>query len=280
MDNLQKFLRFFCACAPGIAIGFWIAQKLGFFWPIGAIIGASLSYLLVEWRVVVLAIPKAYDKATSWQPDKELWRYRGLAVIAFLSVISSCAVLFLGVIWLDSHVVLGFFSGKPISAIPKTPLFFVIAGGFAIAVSTFLTMCMWLFVMLSFLIKRNSTTGVFKEDELGKMFREGIKFGNPLAVFFYLPIKGLWNLPKGVRWIWKMAIWKFCLFFGRFLKELLFNIHSQKRVLCATTTFISVASGYMVDGSLVTFTIIGAVAGGLYSISPWRNWVLVKTNLN
>lgn len=278
MGTFEKLVRFFCACAPGIAVGLWLASQLGFWWPLGALVGAVVSYVLIEWKVAVLAIPKAYSRATSWQPDKELWYYRRLAILGFLSITSSCVVLSLGTLWLDSYVgPSGFFSNIAVYAIPKKILFFVVMINSGIAFASFITACLWLFAMLSLEIKRDSTTGVFQNYEFSKMVREAIEFGNPLAVFFYWPAVGLGNLPKIAAWFFRNVVWKILLFCGRFLKQFVSIIHSRKRTLCATTTFITVVIGYAVDGDLVTFTIAGAIIGALYSVSPLRDWVVVKT---
>ena len=53
---MEKMIRFFCACAPGIAIGLWLARQLGWWWPLGAVSGAMISYFLVEWKVVILLL--------------------------------------------------------------------------------------------------------------------------------------------------------------------------------------------------------------------------------
>ena len=273
MGLFEKLTRFFCACAPGIAIGLWSAHQLGFWWPVGALIGAMASYLLVEWKGVVLAIPKACSRATSWQPDKELWVYRRLAILGFLSVISSSVVLLLATIWLDAYAGPTGLFDKASSEITTTPLFFVVVGGFGIALASFITACSWLFAMLYLVIRREVG---FMDYGYDKMFREAIKFGNPLAVFFYWPARGLWNTPRGIMWFFSNVVWAVLLFCGRFSRALLFIIHSRKRTLCAATTFITVVIGYVVDGDLIAFTLVGAAIGGLYSISSWRDWVIVK----
>lgn len=265
MNNYQKFLRFFCACAPGIAIGFWIAQELGFFWPIGAGIGAMISYMLVEWKAIVYAIPEAWDRAISWRPDRFAWKCRGLAGLGFLSIFSSSLIFFIAVMHvLTRNVFLANF--------PDSSKVIFIISLFICGVSM-LWSFLWFLEELGVIPTGNG--GIVKHNlptETQRLMRV-IKNGNPLAVFIYWPIKGLFKFVTLV--ISKFI--PFCIEFGNFLKEIIFTIHSQKRVLCATTTFIAVVSGYMLDGDLITFTIAGAVAGGLYSISPWRNWVLVKT---
>lgn len=275
MGLFEKLTRFFCACAPGIAIGLWSAHQLGFWWPVGAVIGALVSYLLVEWKENASAAARAYGKVASWQPDRVLWRYRGLIILGFLSMASSCSVLILGSIWLNSHMGPTSFFDSSLNDIPKTPLFSVVLGVFLMGVLCSFVACLWLFVGLMFskalyLSDTGSDTGGFQT-----MSMEAIRFGNPLAVFFYWPVVGLWNSPKVIPWFFR-SVGAGLAFCGRFIKEFLFIIHSRKRTLCAATTFITVVIGYVVDGDLIAFTLVGAAIGGLYSISSWRDWVIIK----
>ena len=210
MGLFEKLTRFFCACAPGIAIGLWSAHQLGFWWPVGALIGAMASYLLVEWKGVVLAIPKACSRATSWQPDKELWVYRRLAILGFLSVTSSSVVLFLATICLDAYAGPTGFFGNTYYEITKTPMFFVVMGGFGIALSFFLVACLWLFTMLCLVIRRDSATVGFVDCAYDKMFRETIKFGNPLAVFFTGQREGCGTRPEVLCGFSVMSSGRFC----------------------------------------------------------------------
>lgn len=106
--------------------------------------------------------------------------------------------------------------------------------------------------------------------------RDMIKLANPLAIFFYWPARGLWNAPRGIGWFFKNVVWEVLLFFGRFSQAMLFIIHSRKRTLCATTTFMTVVIGYVVGGDLITFTIAGAAIGALYSVSPLKKWVVIQ----
>lgn len=257
MNNFQKFLRFFCACAPGIAIGFWMAEKAGFFWPIGAIIGAGISYLLVDWKEVVLAVPKAWNKAISWKPDKFAWRCRGLIFLGFLSALSSCALFFVGGMIFCMYLPPDVSSNPPQNIKELGICFLLTAAG----------------VLYSFTYLINELTSINIPFMGVRKYKKFINNSNPLAVFIYWPIKGLVMV---VVFVWDRFI-PSCIDFGNFLKEVIFTIHSDKRVICATVTFITVVSGYMVDGGLVTFTIVGAIIGGLYSISPWRKWVIEKT---
>ena len=91
---MDRFIRFFFACAPGIAIGLWLARQLEFWWPLGAVAGAMTSYALVEWKEVIRAVPSAIDQSSDvladWLLDATMWKARaviwGASVSVFLSV--------------------------------------------------------------------------------------------------------------------------------------------------------------------------------------------------
>ncbi len=271
MGTLEKLVRFVCACAPGIAIGLWSAGRFGFWRPFGAVVGAMVSYLLVEWKVVAYAIREALKQTISWQPDKELWRQRGWNVLAFLSITLSCAVALLGIIWLDSYTGHSGFFSKPITTIQKTFEFYIIVGVFSIVVSVFFVACLWLFASQLFLKKSLLDLSDNRWD-IKDQSKDLIKFCNPGAVFFYWPVMRLWNLPKAVAWFFREVF----PFFTSFAMTVFFIIHSRKRTLCATTTFITVVVGYTVNGDLITFTVAGAVIGALYSVSSLKDWVIAK----
>jgi len=253
MSSFEKFTRFFCACAPGILIGLLLARRFGFFWPIGAVVGAMISYLLVEWKAVLTAIPQAFRRVTSWRPNKELWEARGIIVLAFFSASLSLACLVFGSMWSYIHF--------------KNDWLFDV-----LIISTMSLILPISNMMSSFFVL---SRGIEVENTIN-FSRDLIRFANPLAVFFYWPARGLWNTPQGIRWFCRNVVWNFLLFSGRLSLEMILIIHSRRRTLCTATTFITVVIGYVVNGDLAVFTIAGAAIGGLYSVSSLRTWVVAQ----
>lgn len=286
MNTFEKAIQFFWACAPGIAIGLWLAPQLGLWWPVAALAGAVVSYLLVEWKTVVFAIPKAARKASPWLAERlfdgGLWRARGSLMLAWLSVFSSSTLIFLGILWFCSAMFnepitwLMFISQESMRSFPFAPQLLLTAAHVFFIVVTVLSFAVSAVVFLN--LEKKPVTPQLMINRAGDLefIRDVIKFANPLAVFFYWPARGLWNAPRGIRWFFKDVVWEILLFFGRFFRTMLFIIHSHKRTLCATTTFMTVVLGYVMNGDLITFTLAGAGIGALYSVSSLKDWVVIK----
>jgi hypothetical protein len=260
MKTLEKVIRFALACAPGIVLGMWLAPKLGLWWPVAAIVGATVSYTLVEWKAVIRAIPVVLHQASpwfhNWLMDRQMWKARRDVFIALACVTTSILLILYALKWYFLGVVGGmpptiaYRAYQDFGVCANMIVFFCYMGELFSLVWAAILLCM----SREQLLDMDST----------KPVRWCIKFANPFAVFLYWPVRGLLSVPKVV------------CFFGRFLRIMFFAIHSQKRTLVATTALITIVVGYTVQGDLITFTVAGSVIGGLYSVSPFKVWVEVK----
>lgn len=228
---MSKSWRIFWACTAGAGIGALVALEINsYFWWLGLIVGGVAGYLLYDIKAVVSAIPRAWRAAPGWKPNKEVWKIRGLATLAYFFVVMSSCLVALSALWLGSHLTsMSIMSMGEFYNSSELP--FLVS--FAVAVSIF----------VAFL------GGVMRTDLIGIF----IKFGNPVAVFVYWPVVILRHLPA--------ALWRAAIFIAVFAKALFLTIHSDERLLCGIDAAIGASIGYFVGSA-----VIGALAGGVFGV--------------
>lgn len=285
MGTFEKAVRFFWACAPGIAIGLWLAPQLGLWWPIAALAGAVVSYLLVEWKAVVLAIPKAARKASPWFADRflvwEVWKARGGAILAFLAVFSSSAIIYLGMVWMSSYLLsmpmenLVFISESAMINFPPVAKILLVVAHVLFVLVGLVSIVATAIYVISLRRPTTSQEEINLEEDM-ELTWYLVKFANPLAVFFYWPVKELRYAPRGIVWFFLHVVWEVIVFCVKFCQVMIILTHTRKRTLAATVTFMTIVLGYVVKGDIIVFTLAGAGIGALYSVSSLKDWVVIK----
>ena len=283
---MEKMIRFFCACAPGIAIGLWLARQLGWWWPLGAVSGAMISYFLVEWKVVIKAVPQALRQTFSgfsdWFMDAQMWKACGMVCLGFLSYTLSSGLFLLANAWCGSN-----FLDLPISKcfymansqLVRMPFFWGLLYSVSFIFGSIIALILFILSIYSSVIifgRRLKPHESFDNDVLN-FFQSLVRFANPLAVFIYWPAKGLMYTPKGIKWLAPRlahVVWEILLFFFNFSRAMIIITHSQRHTLCATVTFMTVVLGYVANGDILTFTLAGGLIGAVYSGSHLKEWVL------
>lgn len=251
---MNRTLRIFVACALGAFIGSIIALQMGhMFWWIGTLIGAGVAYIGYNLNEVILAIPIAWRRATSWRPDYEWWKAYRIFVQATLNNSVNILLLFFAMVALML---------TPLVLLATTKMELVVgyikfAGIAVVGVSVGLTLISaidGLLVCNTRELTHSTTTKPFPD--------------NPIKFW-------LWSVPKGVlqgiSWLithvptgFKIAVAvtpNVVNFVKKFSVELFRLVHSELRLLCAVDAAIGTTVGYFTGSA-----IIGALAGGLLGV--------------
>ncbi len=160
------------ACALGAIIGLFIALEIGWFWPIGLIIGCATAYFTYEWQVVVGAFSCAYHTTRGWRPKNSP---RAMVTLFgwFLATLALMAI------WL---IMLSYAVGKPPTL------------SWPLSIWSYIFLCSGFFLLLSVALQKQieQSTLVYKEMCFALF--------PPLTAYYLL--RGLiWFGPRFVRWL-------------------------------------------------------------------------------
>lgn len=239
----DKTAKVFMACAIGAGVGALIALELGnYLWWIGALIGGLIGYLTFEFKKVMAAALRAWERVFSksfFLKFFSIWKMT-LALPLF-------AVSFFATLLSPIALICLLFSGPLI-------LVMIIAMTGATLLTTFIASIVFVFLFWDedyFKELKNDSDGV---KSLSFTF-------SPFMVYFY------W-LPKGVIWCAVSLIRNLpaivvaiCSFF----RYLFMEIHSDLRLLCGVDAAIGAAVGFSCGNAL-----IGAVAGGIIGVLNYQ----------
>ncbi|MDO8495356.1 MAG: hypothetical protein Q7S32_02395 [bacterium] len=226
---MHRTVRILLAVLAGAFIGGTIALEVNrMFWWVGVLIGGSIAYLVYDLKEIALAIPRAWRRTTSWQPDREWWKaLRNYTLGEFNLVAIIC---------------IGF-------ALISFPIF-ALTGNWkahiALLLATFLAGCF---------ISCGMVLGSSSYDTRGIIILTSAQ-GAPNFLYLYLVL-----LPEysalGIKWLLLKGI----PLGAKFFKYLFLIIHSEFRLLCAVDAAIGVVIGFLGGSAL-----IGAVVGGLFAV--------------
>lgn len=255
---MNRSLKIFLTCACGAGIGTLIALQLKQqynlnFWAliIGMIFGGLTGYIFIEFKEFVKAIPQA------WQMTRHLWQgmakrfihlyhilanreiYKTILYLVPAVVLVSANLFFLNIVFPVSKE--GFFES------PGWNLFLIIT-----LIALFVTLlCVFFTVVID-------QEYYFFTDDAKDICKKCIIYCNPIAVFIYWPLRGIWEeLGKLVYLNWQIIT--------TFFKNLFILTHSDWRLLCAIDCMIGVCIGFACGNA-----IIGALAGGIFGLANYE----------
>lgn len=225
------------AIAIGSLAGVAMAMKLGGWlaWLLGPTSGGLIAYFAYEFKTAIAAIPKAWVRATSWQLNRTAIRH-GLKVI-----------LLFGLAWIMVAInVLIFIHMVAFILGAWRPD--VSAQSIAVICSSFG------FISIAMICTMMLITS--EEIEEGVSSKTYFRTFNPIAVYIYWPIRGIvWMTPR---------VPKVAVILGRFLSHLFRLIHSERRLIAGTWTFLGVLSWLLSVPFWICFA--GSILGGVVSV--------------
>ncbi len=241
------------AAAIGAALGALVASKLGsWYWVIGPLLGALVGYLSYEFKVVLRAIPAAFQAAHGWRfaARKSVlrliaWTFPAVLLLAMdvIALIAVSARVWNDPHWLDAMLF----------------IWMIVTGnGFLMA------------------LVPGSYDLVLTEGMIEEKIRKARKLligGFPpilACLVLYGILYGLvWvlkHLPKAA-WVTSCAIFRGTVAVMRFLTRfgwhLFVRIHSEKRLICAADALLGATIGHLAGKTSFTTLAIAAVAGYL-----------------
>ncbi|MFH1207879.1 MAG: hypothetical protein V1668_04795 [Patescibacteria group bacterium] len=227
------------ACLLGTVVGLAVSHQ--FHWPIwlGMVIGGTLAYFSWDPKKVWRAVSQSCQKIRDWLPDKQRLKTSFYMTLSAFALSTSLHV-FLIVLYLlnESH------SLTDIDQIFQ--MMFVYMAGCVV----------FSFILFTYL---NNASNEWNQDRVNQA-KLLIRYGNPLAVYVYWPIRGLiWLAPK----LSKFAFYTFWIFAFRFVKTFFIIVHCRARWLCLVDTVLAIAiTHFLFRGNLL----IGGLAGAIFWI--------------
>ena len=246
------------SCLTGSLIGMVIAIAIqGYFWWVGAIIGAVVSGVVS----VADQIPSAFRYA--WKKAPELYSHLktfgkivraglyegGFAMMTVLLAFVVSAGVLIAVISIFYWILV---TGQQFSVfqLKNTPDFW---GGWCLATLASLCSGAVLYFRHEYVHVRGTWIGIIALSPL-------ILPISVATVAVYGLYKIFISLPRITR-----ASWKFIVATGRFTKSVFVFIHKDLMILCMTDTFLGVYVGYLARGqNALASVIIGGLLGALF----------------
>ncbi|MFZ2522106.1 MAG: hypothetical protein WAX44_01270 [Minisyncoccia bacterium] len=237
------------ACFVGAFIGSIIALQIGTIgWPVGAIVGAFVAYLGYNIEEIVLAIPVAYRRTTSWRPDSEYWFCWRKVFCEFFNagfnILMTIGLFAAPLTWLSSTMSL------------TRVIMMQIAISFAMG------------VFMGLMSASASMSGVIRNRERNDWRNSHVVTSADFPNFFkYCNLMATEELPKFIRGLVVATPIAVNFVIGvlvgicKFTATLFRLIHSELRLLCAVDAALGTAVGYFSGNAL-----IGATAGALLGV--------------
>lgn len=254
---MNRSLKIFLACALGALVGSLVALESNhYFWWVGLLAGGLIGYLSYEFGAVVRAIATAWQKTfgnfrLAWRKG---WLVEALVMVCLgINVLIVSKIVVILITWLTpaEPLNIGIF-GSPVFS------WFSLPGALLVAFVSFKSV-------------------LLPEFNLSKS-RLFLRQFNPLSVFVYYPLYGLWraimHTPAFARWLGSRgpALRLFSQRVMLFVKRVFVQIHSDIRLLCAIDAAVGAGLGYSFES-----VIIGAVCGGLFGVLNYQvvtKWLL------
>lgn len=251
----------FIACAIGGGVGAFLAHQFWYpsLWSIllGFIVGGLASYLTYEFKTVLRAIPVAWNRTTSWWPDREWWKLYAKNLPYCVNFVLNIAIVIFLVTIMPTVII-----NQNHFGIIKNP---------GTLLSVWLTSILLSSLLISILTVRDlikNPEQTFASD-FGQM---RFMVSNPFRIYLWIApkylIKSIWWVIKGSWCIIERtlkAVAVAFIFTIKFTKTFLRIIHSELRLLCLVYGGIGAVAGTLIADTL-TGTLVGALAGGVLGV--------------
>lgn len=209
---MDRTVKGILACALGAFVGALVALEVnGYFWWVGMLAGGLVGYFSYEFKSVIIAIPRAWAAATSWQPDVEWWGKRLKPIFIYTAL-----VLGIGLACSTTGFVIALLGDGDRSEISATPL---VAG------------------LIGIITGAGMTADGDEEDLLTFML-----LANPI---------GLSVLLISVLIVLVLAVPATIRIVGKFFSHLFRFIHSDERLLCSVDAAIGAGIGYFAGNAVI-----------------------------
>lgn len=261
---MKTSTKVFFATALGALVGTVISLEINnWFWWIGLIVGGLVGYLSHDFKKVIKAIPKAWEK-TEDENKRIIFKRSFFHLLAISNAVTSIT---LGIVVL---IILGNLNIETE----------IIYDDIKLIILCISLICLAL-IILSFVMalwKSYETDYIHIGENESKMNKKvSIIFFpllSPFTAIFYT-LKGLWLLTKGI-YLNRIEIVKFLFItiwvtIAKFFKNLFILIHSDVRVICFIDACIGTALGFYFQSP-----IIGCLAGGVIG---WFNYQIVSIKI-
>ncbi len=221
------------ACACGAGIGSMLALQLGWLWPLGALMGGVIAWIIVDFRALCTGVAQVYQRTIAWKPDMLYWRAVRWLVIAHFSIALSGVSIISILEWV-------------LQPVPSMVVVMYVTSFFAI---------MHVLVTFALAIHLASYSAFCLQSEIERQ-RIVARCANPVGLIyyaFYYLYRGLVNVPRAVT-----ATGRGLKVLGTFLWTAFVYVHSARRTLCFTDAAIGATVGYLCGNALW-----GALVGGV-----------------
>ena len=267
----NKNLNVGIAIGLGALIGAIIGKQIGkqispdFWWVgilVGAIIGGVISYLTYDLKQIIEAIPKAWDKTIKYLKPIKNHKTRAEKIIIKRKLFYSL-VSFSNFITCFTYMVL--FASILKAVFPNDGEKYTIYSSINSNLSWFYSLVV-LAVVASILYFFMTGRNFFRGNRW-KIEKENFLFQIRNINVIVIPFTAAYYLCKGVIYVvprMPKAIMFAFQFMWNFLKQLLIQVHSEKRLLCLLGGFTFSAIGILFDSPII-FALVGFVAGYLYA---------------
>lgn len=249
-------------------IGTFVALEMNaYLWWVGLLVGGIGGYLTYEWRTVVWAIPHAWQRATSWRPNREYWQmvwYIALFVNGLSCTVTGLIFCLLIILEADDS---GLIATEGLGIVA----FFALIMGF---VFPFLSG-----IIVATKLPRDLTE---RQDERAWARYMAVRF-NFFSFWFWTAPRfcyQLWRedilpalrekvpkIPGAIHSISARSLWllgKAAVVSGRFCWHLYKLIHTEERWLVSVDIACGVAVGYFLGSA-----VIGGLAGGAFWLADY-----------
>ncbi len=247
------------ACALGGFIGTLAANDIStsqygqYLWPVGALLGGIVAYIIVDFRYLCAGVARSYRQTIAWQPDTLWWK---AWVASSLGGTAVFAWIFIPIIW-EAYA-----NDTPSYA--SSWAFVSDCAAFTLFLGI---MCTIFGLFITIIVNKEGRREGMRQERLRILFLVGrtLLFSvNPFGLVYWTIWGTAWTV-RHARWLITSAIGKSkaaAAIGALFVSRTFVYVHSERRTICLVDAAIGAGIGHLSLGN----TAIGAVAGALLGL--------------